>query len=152
MAEQSAKKSHNDGTYQRIPHDSSVEVDFFHAWQVCRKRSKHLRGRVSYKQAKRGARNCQNKNLGHELSDDGGPCAAKRKSDGDFVLALSGAGQKQCNDVRTSDQEKHRHGAKQDPQRSPHATNGFLFEWPDPHSQVRIRFRKCAAELFLHCR
>ena len=83
----------------------------------------------------------QHQAFGEQLADHSAAAGADGGADGDFLLALGGAGQEQVRHVRAGDQEHETHRAQQHQQGGPDVPDDYAGEWRDIDAMLGVRFR-----------
>ena len=91
----------------------------------------------------------EEKGFGEQLSNERAARCAQGKADGDFMLSLCRASQKQSDDIRAGDEKEQRDRAEEQPERAARGSNCDFLERLDVHGEVGVCLRKLAAELRL---
>jgi len=92
----------------------------------------------------------EKKRFREQLCDERTARSSQREANGDFVLTLGCARQKERNNIRAGDQQSREDGAEEQPERPVVNPDGAFLEWLNANGEDARRFSKLLSQLGLH--
>jgi hypothetical protein len=146
---EAAEQGGGDGAEQRIEGDGPVEADFGGAGERVREKMEGTRGTGGDSESEKGAKEGEEENFGEELGDDGAARGSEGKTDGDFVLAVGGAGEQESGNVGTGDEQEEGDGSVEEPEGVADVGDDGFFEGRALDLEVSVGFGELFAKLGL---